>query len=105
MNTEIIDSKYAIALADNNSVYKREELAKIADTLLNFNGILASFVIGNREDGGVGISARSEGKVNVGSITEQLGGGGDTYNAATVLKEITIDQAKGELIKILNQEG
>ena len=104
VNTELLNGKYAITVGDSNTIYKREELAKIADTLLNFNGFLASFVIGNREDNGIGISARSEGKVNVGKITEKLGGGGDNFNAASFFQYSNLEEVKRELIKVLNEE-
>lgn len=103
MNVEVINTKYAVAVGDSNEKYKREELAKIANTLLNFNDIEASFVIGNRVDEGVGISARSEGSVDVSVITEQLGGGGDIYNAACHIKDMDLDEVKAELIRVLNE--
>lgn len=99
---EVINDKYALTVAPDKIKYKREELAKIADTLLQFNNIEASFVLGNRIDGGVGLSARSEGLVNVGEIAENLGGGGDDYDAAAQIKNLTLKEAKEELIKILN---
>lgn len=104
MNVEVIDDKYAVCIAKNEGEYKREDLAKIADTLLNFNNILASFVVGKRQDGGIGISARSEGIVNVGELLERLGGGGDVYNAACQIKDMNIDDVKESLIKILKED-
>ena len=104
MNVQVLNDKYAIAVASDKDKYKREDLAKIADTLLNFNDIKASFVLGNRIDGGIGISARSEGNVDVGSILEHLGGGGDIYNAASQITDTTLKKAKEELIKVLNKE-
>ena len=104
MNVTIIDDKYAVCVADKKEEYRREDLAKLADTLLNFNNILASFVIGKRIDGGIGISARSEGMVNVGEITENLGGGGDIYNAACQINDMNIDDVKEALIKILKED-
>lgn len=103
MNVEVKDN-YAIAVAKEKEKYKKEELAKVADTLLKFNDIKASFVIGNRQDDYLGISARSEGLVDVGYILEKLGGGGDIYNAACDMKNITIEDAKKELIKALKEE-
>lgn len=100
---EVINGKYALSVAPDKIKYKREELAKIADTLLQFNNIEASFVLGNRIDGGVGLSARSEGLVNVGEIAENLGGGGDDYDAAAQIKNLTLKESKEELIKILNK--
>ena len=104
MNTEIINGKYAVAKALKDVKYKREELAKIADTLLSFHGIDASFIIGERIDDGIGISARSEGNVDVAKITEQLGGGGNMTSAACQLFDTTIDKVYKELKDILNKE-
>lgn len=103
MNVEVQDN-YAIATAKEKEKYQKEDLAKVADTLLKFNDIKASFVIGNRKDDYLGISARSEGLVDVGYILEKLGGGGDIYNAACDMKNITIEDAKKELIKALKEE-
>ena len=100
---EVINNKYALSVAPDKINYKREELAKIADTLLQFNNIEASFVLGNRVDGGVGLSARSTGTINVGEIAELLGGGGDNINAAAQIKNLNLKEAKEELIKILNK--
>lgn len=99
---KVINNYYALSVAPEKIKYKREELAKIADTLLQFNNIKASFVLGYREDGGVGLSARSEGEVNVGQIAEMLGGGGDNHDAASQIKNLSLKETKEELIKILN---
>ena len=104
INVEVINTKYAVATANNKDSYKREDLAKIADTLLNFNDIEASFVVGNRIDGGVGISGRSEGSINVGSILEELGGGGDACTAACQVTDMNLEETKKELIRVLNEE-
>lgn len=104
INVEVINNKYAVSMANNKDSYKREDLAKIADTLLNFNDIEASFVLGNRIDGGVGISARSEGGVNVGSILEELGGGGDVCTAACQVKDMNLKETQDALIRVLNEE-
>lgn len=83
--------KVALTKGLQKVVYKREDLAKIADTLLFFNKIEASFVIGRISDDEIGVSARSMGNINVGKIMEQFGGGGDAHEAATRIK---IDQLK-----------
>lgn len=100
---KVINDKYALSVAHENLKYKREELAKIANTLLQFNNIEASFVLANRTDGGVGLSARSEGEVNVGEIAEMLGGGGDDYDAASVIKDKKLKEVQEELLEILNK--
>lgn len=99
---KVINEKYALSVAPEKLKYKREELAKIADTLLQFNNIEASFVLGNRVDGGIGLSARSEGLVNVGEIAEHLGGGGDNHDAAAQIKNMNLKEAQEELIKLLD---
>lgn len=100
-DVKVIRDKYAVSVAPDKLKYKREELAKIADTLLQFNHIEASFVLGNRTDGGIGLSARSEGSINVGEIAEMLGGGGDNHDAAAQIKNMNLEEAEIELMKIL----
>lgn len=104
MNVEIINDHYAVAKAPKDKKYKREDLAKMADTLLKFNNIDASFIIGERIDDGIGISARSEGKVDVGSITSELGGGGDLNTAACQILDMDLDEVYKELKNILTKE-
>ena len=99
---KVIHDKYALIVAPEKSQYKREELAKIADTLLRFQNIEASFVLGNRIDGGIGLSARSEGNINVGEIAENLGGGGDNHDAAAQINNgKTLTEVSLELIDLL----
>lgn len=78
--------KVALTKGLQKVIYKREDLAKIADTLLFFNKIEASFVIGRISDDEMGVSARSMGNINVGKIMEKFGGGGDAHEAATRIK-------------------
>jgi c-di-AMP phosphodiesterase-like protein len=64
--------------------------------------IMASFVIAERPDGRIGISARSLGQMNVQVVMERLGGGGHLTNAATQL-DGTIEEAKLKLKSVLQQ--
>ena len=73
-----------------------------ADELLNISGVDASFSI-YEYDGGVSISARSMGAVNVQVIMEQLGGGGHQTMAATQLKDITFDEAREKLLEAIDR--
>lgn len=98
---KIINDKYAVTMSKSKQKYKREELAKIADTLLQFEGIEASFVLGIREDGGIGLSARSNGNVNVGLIAENFGGGGDITDAAAQILNKKIKEVYEEVLKII----
>ncbi|SDJ56768.1 DHH family phosphoesterase [Salimicrobium halophilum] len=93
----------AISAADKGDIFGPVVIAQAADTLLTMSGIEASFVISDRKDGRVGISARSLGDVNVQVIMEQMNGGGHLTNAATQLEDTTIEDAKGLLQDIIDE--
>ncbi len=95
----------AISTGKSTIRYRREDLAKIADTLLQFDKIEASFVIGKLENRNVGISARSLGNINVGKILEHFNGGGDENEAGACIENTNIKKVYEELngiIKSLN---
>ena len=75
-----------------SSPAKRITAAKTADKLLNIKKMRVSFVVA-RMLNDVFISARSDGSVNVQLIMESLKGGGHYNAAATMLKEITVEEA------------
>ena len=72
-----------------------------ADELLNITDVDASFAI-YEYDGGVSISARSMGAVNVQVIMETLGGGGHQTMAATQMSGITFDEAYRKLLAAID---
>ena len=92
-----------IALSNGkaNVLYRREDLAKIADTLLVFDKIEASFVIGKLDDKSIGISARSLGRINVGKVLEKFNGGGDEFEAGASIKNTNIKKIEEELREII----
>ena len=92
-----------IAVADDKRVYDSVTVAKAADTLLSINGIHAAFVITRQPSKLIGISARSTGKINVQVLMEALGGGGHFTNAATQIKDKSLDEVKKMLIQELNK--
>ncbi|MRN53876.1 DHH family phosphoesterase [Paenibacillus monticola] len=75
-------------------------IAQTADTLLGMTNVVASFVISERPDGLIGISARSLGRMNVQVVMEQMGGGGHLSNAAVQL-EGTCKEAEARLMEVL----
>ncbi|MBB6735725.1 DHH family phosphoesterase [Cohnella zeiphila] len=91
----------AIAVADAGKPVPQLLIAQSADTLLNMTGIRASFVIGLRPDGLIGISARSLGQINVQVIMEKMGGGGHLTNAAAQLQGCTVQEAAAKLKQTL----
>ncbi len=76
--------------------------AQVADSLLTVKGVIASFVIGRNEKMQTIISARSLGEVNVQTLMEKLGGGGHLTAAAAQL-DITPEEARAELDKLLKK--
>lgn len=99
-NVKLI-SNIAITKGLNSDIYRREEIAKTADTLLLFNNIEASFVVARLDNNAVGISARSLGNINVGKILGMLGGGGDIHEAAARVTNVTPTKLEKELLNIL----
>lgn len=99
-HTEMLYDHIAIAVTEPGRKFSQLLIAQVADTLLNMTGVLASFVISERPDGNIGISARSLGQINVQVIMERLGGGGHLTNAAVQLP-ITIEEAETKLKQVL----
>lgn len=77
------------------------QLAEVAEQLLTFEDVKASFTIGKFEDNTIGVSARSLGDIDVSGVMKQLGGGGHSSNAATQIKDKTIKEVKQDIIEIV----
>lgn len=101
-HAEIIYEHVALAVGDRNRQYSQLLIAQVADTLINMTDIKASFVISERPDGVIGISARSLGQMNVQVVMERLGGGGHLTNAAVQL-EGTLEEATERLKQVLSE--
>lgn len=101
-HAEILYDRIVIAVGDENRKYSQLLIAQAADTLLNMTNIMASFVISERLDGLIGISARSLGDINVQVVMERLGGGGHLTNAA-VQFEGTLQEAEQKLRNVLEE--
>lgn len=100
-NAEIFDKSFALAITPDTVVDSPTIVgAEAANELLNINGIRASFVFTMYQDE-VYISARSIDDVNVQVIMEKLGGGGHMNVAGAQLADITLEDAKAALIKVV----
>jgi len=99
----IINNNIALSMGGKNQVYRREDLAKIADTLLLFSNIEASFVIGNLSKKEVGISARSMGNISINEVLTSFGGGGDRHDGAAKIIGKTILEVEQDLKKVLRK--
>ena len=80
----------------------REIAAQAADELINVSGVEASVVLFPTEDGGVDISARSIGEINVQLLLERMGGGGNKAAAGAQLKNTTTDEVLKLLYEVLD---
>ena len=108
MNNLISKSEYVtkdtvVVAGSEDKEYDSVTAAKTADTLLSMAGINAAFVITKRKDQQIGISARSNGSINVQIIMENLGGGGHFTNAAVQLSNVTVAEVKEQLLDVIRQ--
>ena len=87
----------SICIAAMDREVQRVTAAQAADELLNISGIEASVVLYPTADGGVNLSARSIGNLNVQVLMEKLGGGGNMSAAAAQLQSITVEEASERL--------
>jgi len=102
--TEFSTYTYAIAMAEEGTIYSREELAKVADYLSKYRTD-ASFAVGYISDEEISISARSpKGIIDVGEVMKELGGGGSPFSAATKITGQNINEAGKSLTRILKPQ-
>ena len=99
---EIVNDSIAISMCDEQSKDITVLCAKAADELLTISDVTASFVLGNSGEK-ICISGRSIGDINVQVILEKLGGGGHITLAGAQMENVTMEEAKQELIIRINE--
>lgn len=82
-----------------DNITERAIAAQAADELINIKGIKASFVV-FAEPGGVCVSARSYGQVNVQLIMEKIGGGGSLTMAGA---QFGTQHTPGEVFELVKK--
>jgi len=100
-NTDMPYEGVVIAICPSDVKNPQIAAAQTADMLLNIEGVRVSFVLFNTEDG-IGVSARSQGDINVQVIMEQIGGGGHQSVAGGKVKNASADEVKARLIEIVD---
>lgn len=101
--TEIYLDGYAIAVSDHKEASDPTVLgAKVANALLEINGVKASFVL-TPYNNQIYVSARSIDEVNVGVLMEKLGGGGHLNMAGAQFKGDDIDGAIEKIKDVINK--
>ena len=100
--TEIVKDIIGISTYESEDKDAGIVCAKAADELLTIGNITTSFVIGTTESG-ISISGRSVGEINVQLILEKMGGGGHSTVAGVQLTGKSIDEAKQDLLKEIDE--
>ena len=78
---------------------------QVADYLVTVEGIHASFLFYQVEEGVTSISARSDGTVNVQVVMEALGGGGHlTVSGAQISGDMTIEAATQKIVEEVRKQ-
>ena len=91
-----------VAVAATPETQNRIVAAQAADELLNIHGVTASVVLYPTAEGGVDLSARSIGDVNVQVLLETLGGGGNKSAAGAQMKDISLRDAVNRLFAAID---
>ena len=92
-----------IAVAFSEETQSRVAVAQAADELLNVSGVEASVVGTSDGSGGVYLSARSIGEMNVQILMEKLGGGGNRNAAAAQLKDCDSKAAEETVCRAIDE--
>jgi c-di-AMP phosphodiesterase-like protein len=100
-NAETVQFGIVIAASDEDTIIDRTILARVAIDAMGVKGIKAMFVVGKIGVDQIGISARSDGSVNVQLLLEKLGGGGHFSSAAAQINGKKINDVKAEVIKLI----
>ena len=91
-----------IAIAVPDTQQDRIVAAQAADELVNIAGVQASVVVYPTSDGGVSMSARSVGDINVQVLLENLGGGGNKSAAGAQLANTSLRDGVNQLFKAID---
>ena len=82
--------------------FPRSIASQACDMMVKAKDIEAAFVICSSDKGETIVTARSRGSINVQVIMEKMGGGGHQTMAATQLYNISLDEARRQLIEAID---
>ena len=99
----MINSNMAMCIVPTGKFCDKTDLAIIAEKLLEFDKVEASFALGYTKENVVNISSRSLGRINVQKIMNKLGGGGHTSEAAAEITDMELNEVKEKIIEIVNR--
>ena len=102
-SAEIMPGGIAVAYTRDTDPAMQVLVSQVADDLLEMRGVEAAFVSGVKDTRTM-LSARSNGKINVQTLMEKLGGGGHQTVAAAQLS-MGPEESIAAVIKTLREEG
>ena len=92
-----------VASMQDDTILDRALISQVANNLLVIKDIEASFVVSKISEKTVGISARSNGNINVHVIMEKMSGGGHFTAAALQRDNTSVEQVLLELELVIEQ--
>ncbi len=103
-NAYFYNENIAIATCKENGNDMQTIVAQAADEMLNIKGVISSFVICQKEENNVFISARSFGQINVQIILEKFGGGGHMTMAGAQVANMSVYDAVEKIKKLVDEQ-
>lgn len=100
-NAETIQFGVVLASSDEETIIDRTILARVGQDAMGVKGIKAIFVVGKINVDTIGVSARSDGSINVQLIMEKIGGGGHFSSAAAQISNKKVAEVKAEIVKLV----
>jgi cyclic-di-AMP phosphodiesterase len=102
-NIKRFEKGIVVASMLDETILTRAMISQVANHLLSVKGIEASFVISRIGEETVGISARSNGNINVHVIMEKMNGGGHFTAAALQREHSNVETLYHELELVIEQ--
>lgn len=99
-SSEFLEGGLIVAVCPPHVANAQIIAAQVADGMLRIEDARMSLVLFHIENGGVGISARSTGEINVQVIMEEFGGGGHQNVAGAQVKNADIEEIKRRAVEL-----
>lgn len=97
---EFLKGGLIVTSCPENTPNAQVTAAQIADAMLRIEDVRMSLVLFQMDGGGIGISARSTGEINVQVIMEQFGGGGHQNVAGAQVNDIELEDLKRKVVEL-----
>ena len=102
-NLKRFDRGIVVASMPDDTAVSRAMISQAANRLIEVKEVEAAFVISKLNDKSVGVSARSNGNINVHAIMEKMSGGGHFTAAALQRENASVEEIYNELEMVIEQ--